>query len=332
MYADRLSNYRTLEQNRGSKLLVYITGDRPGMETQIHQEVLDYFSNHLDTFSLPQKISLFLYSRGGNTLAGWSIVNLIRQFCKEFEVIVPAKALSTATIICLGSNKVLMTKQATLGPIDPSVNTPLNPQIPGAGPQAKMPVSVEAMKGFLELAKNEVGIKHQEDLTKVVLKLADSVHPLVLGEAYRARTQIKFLARRLLSQQIKDTKKINKIIDFLCSESGSHDYTINRREGRDVLGLQIEKPDDALYILIKTIYDDIRNELQLNNPYNPMSLLGTNSQVNYSLPRSLIESVTGGSDRFISEGILRRRQIQVAPNVQQEAVDDQRTFEGWRHQ
>src|SRR3989338_8569738 len=167
MYRERLENYKLLEKARDSKLLVYVTGDRPGMETQIHQEVVDYFAEHLDTFSLHNKISLFLYSRGGNTLAGWCIVNLIRQFCKEFEVIVPSKALSTATIICLGANNILMTKQATLGPIDPSVNTLLNPQVPGAGPQAKVPVSVEAMRGFLELTKTEVGVKDQKNLTAI---------------------------------------------------------------------------------------------------------------------------------------------------------------------
>jgi len=260
------------------------------------------------------------------------LVHLIRQFCKEFEVIVPAKALSTATIICLGADNILMTKQATLGPIDPSVNTPLNPQIPGGGPQAKMPVSVEAMRGFIDLAKKEIGIREKRSLSNILTELSNKVHPLVLGEAYRARTQIKFLARRLLSNNIKDAKKVNKIIDFLCSESGSHDYTINRREARDILGLNIEKPNDSLYDLIKNIHNNIRDELHLNNLYNPQSVLGVQTQANFSFPRSLIESVTGGSDRFISEGTLIKKQIQIAPGVMKEAIDDQRTFEGWRHQ
>ena len=33
MYQDRLGLYRQLEDNRGSKLLVYVTGDRRGLET-----------------------------------------------------------------------------------------------------------------------------------------------------------------------------------------------------------------------------------------------------------------------------------------------------------
>lgn len=330
MYTQRLDDYKELEKKRGSKLLVYVTGDRRGLETQIHEEVLDYFSHHLDSFNLPQKISLLLYTRGGSTLAGWSIVNLIRQFCKEFEVIIPSKAHSTGTIICLGANNILMTKQATLGPIDPSVNTPLNPQIPAAGPQAKFPVSVEAMKGFIELAKNEIGVSDQEQLCSILLKLSDHVHPLVLGEAYRARTQIKFLARRLIAQQVTDENKINKVIDFLCSDSGSHDYTINRREARDVLGLKVEKPDDNLYKLIKKIFDDISKEMELTTPYAPMAMLGANPTAPYSFTRSLVESVAGGRDRFLSEGIITKTNVQIAPGVMKPALDDQRTFEGWK--
>ena len=63
------------------------------------------------------------------------------------------------------------------------------------------------------------------------------------------------LARRLITRQIKDENIINKIIEFLCSESGSHDYTTNRREAKDSLGLAVEKPNDDLYRIIKKIHD-----------------------------------------------------------------------------
>jgi ClpP class serine protease len=145
MYKDRLGLYRHLEKMRKSKVIVYVTGDRRGLETQIHPEILDFFIEHLDLIDGVKKISLFLYTRGGSTSASWSIPNLIRQFCESFEVIVPSKAHSGGTLICLGADNIVMTKQAALGPIDPSVNSPLNPQIPGAPPMARASVSVEAI-------------------------------------------------------------------------------------------------------------------------------------------------------------------------------------------
>jgi hypothetical protein len=330
MFTDRLEKYQKLEESRNSKLLVYITGDRPGLETQIHPEVLDCFVQHLDRFGVVQKISLYIYSRGGETLAAWSIANLIRQFCTDFEVIIPSKAHSAATLICLASNRIIMTKQATIGPIDPSINTPLNPKIEGGPPQARSSVSVEAIKGFFELAKNELGIKNGRELSNILLKLSDQVHPLVLGQVYRARTQIQMLAKRLIVHQTQDKKKIEKIISFLCSESGSHDYTINRREARDALGLTIEKPSDDLYKIIKEIFDDIQKELELTNKYEPLRLLGSSDHVSYSLRRCLLESITSGSHIFISEGELKKRIITMPPGITQVGIEDNRQFEGWR--
>ena len=129
MYQDRKQLYEQLEQNRMSKVIVYVTGDRRQMETKIHSEVVDFLIHHLDTVGDVDKITLYLYTRGGDTLASWGIANLIRQFCANFEVIVPFKCHSGGTLICLGADNIIMTKQATLGPIDPSVNTPLNPQV-----------------------------------------------------------------------------------------------------------------------------------------------------------------------------------------------------------
>jgi hypothetical protein len=170
MYADRRALYAQIEAERNSKVVAYVTGDRPQLETQIHPEVLDYLPEHLDAFDLPHKISLVIYSRGGDTLAAWTLANMLRQFCDEFEVIVPMKAHSAATLISLGATNIVMSKQATLGPIDPSVNSPLNPEIPGAPPSARLPVSVEEVAAYFQLFTDSLGVGGDEHKTAVYLK------------------------------------------------------------------------------------------------------------------------------------------------------------------
>ena len=330
MRRDRLDNYRRLEEIRGSRLLVYVTGDRPGLETQIHSEVLDYFTYHLDLIGDVEKISLYIYTRGGDTLAAWSIANLIRQFCKSLEVIIPAKCHSAGTLISLAADTIVMTKQATLGPIDPSVHGPLNPGVPGAPPNVRVPVSVEAINGYLEFVREALG--NEASIHEIIRQLSRQIHPLVLGDVYRARAQIRMLARKLLGRQIEDTERLDRILEFLCSESGSHDYTINRQEARDDLGLNIEKPNDQLYQVIKSIYDDIATELELTTPFHPALLLGTNQSANYTLRRALIESIKGGTHVFVSEGIFTRQRLTNQFGIPQEVIADQRTFEGWRHE
>lgn len=319
MYADRLPLYEQLEKSFRSKLLVYVTSDRPNMMAQIAHDVVDHFIDHLDKIRPCRKISLYLYTRGGSTSVARNIVNLLRMYCEELQVIVPHKALSSGTIISLGANEIVMTKQATLGPIDPSLQNPLNPKMPNGEPCL---VSVEAVKGYLDFAKDELEIKDQASLASIFKKLTEFVHPLVLGEVYRSKAQIQMMAEQLLVNQVTAPEKIKKIIDFLCSESGSHDYTINRREAKTVLGLNVIKPTEKQYKIIKDIYDDLNNELLFSEPFRITDINGA-----YSVRRCVLESVVGGADFFSTEGEVTQGSL---PDGQP-AIQHRLTFEGWRH-
>lgn len=320
MYRERIELYQQLEREFNSKVIAYITSDRPNMGAQIAPDVIDYFIDHLDKIGPCEKISLYLYTRGGDTSAARNIVNLLMMYCDRLQVIVPHKAHSSGTIISLGANEIVMTKQATLGPIDPSLHTALNPKTKDGN---FFPVSVEAVKGYLEFAKNELSITDSTALASIFEKLTDFVHPLVLGEVYRSKAQIQMMAEQLLKNQVTEPEKVKKIIDFLCSESGSHDYTINRREAKNELGLNIINPTSEQYEIIKAIYDNISNELVFNKPFSIFDVNGT-----YSVRRGLLESVVGGSDYFSTEGVV----IKGRTPDGQTAIQNQVNFEGWRHE
>lgn len=327
MYSTRTALYEKIEQARNSKVLVYFTGDRRGLEAQMSSEVVDFFVHHLDKIGVTGKISLILYTRGGETLSAWSLANLLRTFCDQLEIIIPAKCHSAGTLLCLGADNLIMTKQATLGPIDPSVNTPLNPQLPGGQPMAKVPVSVEDVTAFIEHAREALG---NEPIAQVFDRLAQNVHPLVIGQTYRVRSQIRMLGERLLSSHIESQGTRDKILNFLCSESGSHDYTINRREARESLCLPIETPSWEFYDLIKKLYNDIVKDLELTTPYDANFILGSKDEANYMFRRALIESLAGGEHTFMSEGVLSRQRVEIQQGVSGYAINDQRRFEGWR--
>ena len=96
---------------------------------------------------------------------------------------------------------------------------------------------------------------------QALVDLSNKVHPLVLGQIFRSRQQIRDLAKRLLARHT-DEIKMKAIIDFLCSESGSHDYTINRREAKE-LGLAIENCSAALYAILRKLRESYSNLLEL---------------------------------------------------------------------
>jgi ClpP class serine protease len=180
-YKKRQALYRRVEQQRDTKVLTFVTSDRQGMETVIAPDCIDLFVDLLDKIGPTNKISLILHTNGGSTLAAWRLVNLIRTFCDTLEVLIPLKAFSAGTLISIGSDLLVMTKQAALGPIDPSVNNHLNPQVNIGGQVMRVPVSVENVRGYLDAARNYLGIKGQAGLTTVLTQLSQQVHPLVLG-------------------------------------------------------------------------------------------------------------------------------------------------------
>jgi hypothetical protein len=314
---------------RGSKVISYITGDRRQLETQVSPEIIDIFVEHLDAIGPTSKISLVLHTNGGDTSAAWRLINLLHTFCDELEVIIPSKAMSAGTLISLGADRIVMTKQAALGPIDPSISHPLNPLVPNA-PNVRAPVSVEAVRGYLDAAA-ELGIKGEAQLAQLLVHLSDKVHPLVLGQIFRSRSQIRFLAGKLIKRQVNDNDKAKQIIDFLCAESGSHDYTINRREASE-LGLRVEKPDAALYELIRALHQSVVQELKLLDPFDPFSLLAGAASVHYTLPRAIIESRAAGCHQFLSEGTFTGTQVPVPgpPGAVAPGINDNRRFDGWR--
>ena len=320
-----------IESNRNSKAVLYVTGDRQGLEAQIGQDIIDLFIDHLDEIGPSKKISLILYTSGGDTSAAWNLVNLFHMFCDDFEIIAPGKCMSAGTLVSLGADRIVMTKQATLGPIDPTIQHPLGPSIPGASPEARAGVSVEAVEGYLDaIRKCEAGALFEG---QALIDLSNKVHPLVLGQIFRSRQQIRTLAGRLLQKHTDDEKKIDQIVDFLCSESGSHDYTINRREAKR-LGLNVEKCSEELYEILRQLRHSFSTQMLLREPYDINTLAANGSMEWYEFTRALIESADHGAHHFITAGEIEITEIiqqnQEGIPFKQGAIRDQRKFEGWR--
>lgn len=331
-YAERKELLQKIETERKSKAILYVTSDRPQMEAQVSNDAFDYFVKHLDSFWPSKKLTFVLQTSGGNTAAAWRIINLLRIFCDDLEVLIPNKAHSAGTLMSLGADRILMTKQATLGPIDPSLSGPLSPAVPGQ-PHQRVPVSVEAVQGYIGLARDEMGIKDPNAMASVLIKLSEQVHPLVLGQIFRSRAQIRDLAEALLNDHKTDAKHRKQIIDFLCSQSGSHDRTINRREAKR-LGLNIEKPSQSLYDIVNSLYEDFADEMAFREKFDPMLILAGQPQNSFNCVRALVESAAGGSYRFLTKGSVKSvQQPHMAgpgmPPVMISGAETTITFEGW---
>lgn len=326
---ERRDYIRKIEKARGSRLICYLTGDRQGLETKIGMDIFPLFHDSLVKMGRQKQIDLFLYSTGGVTMAAWGLVNLVREFCDRFCVIIPFKAHSSATLISLGADEILMTRMAQLSPVDPTITSPYNPTLPGQAPGTPaqfLPVSVEDVVAYLDLAK-EAGIKNEGLTAEVFRTLSSDVRPLALGSVYRAKQQIKMLSEKLLSFHMEEKEKTEGIVSKLIRELYSHDYLIGRTEARNQIGLKISDLSEDLEADIIRLFTEYSDALLLTAPYNQDILLGRDSTKVASFTQAFIES-TNGTYTFRTKKEVKRVKV-TQQGVTMEGFQERILEQGW---
>jgi hypothetical protein len=311
---------KKIEKLRGSKVITYATSDRPGpVNARVAMDIIPIISAQLRRIGKQEKIDLVLYSAGGDTMVPWRLVSMIREYCNQFSVIIPYKAHSAATMISLGADEIVMSDMSELSPIDPSTSNIFNPIDP-QNPQARIPISVEEVMSYFDLAKNKFGIKSDEELTKIFNKFVESnpsIHPLALGNVNRTHNLIKLLAKRLLKSHKEHLREeeVDKIIKFLTEDLYSHQYYIGRKEAKEELGIKtVVNADKELADLMTEIYAEYNKEMRMTEIWNPEIEMGGNGPVSRKAYK--IAFVENDLDSEFFEITLEFKKVQ--QNIQQQ--------------
>lgn len=305
-----------LEKERGSKVIVYFTGDRHPFGSRIAEDAVRPLYEHLLNLEFKEKskiIDLFLYSRGGDVSVPWRITSMIREFCDEFNVLIPYKAQSAATLLSLGADNIIMGKKAELGPIDPT----LVKSSVGEGSLPRQEISVEDVNSFLSFIKEKANLNDQSALASVVSNLINQISPLTLGNVNRQNSHIRLVARRLLtSRKLKmDEEKINTIIETLTEKIYSHGHAIGRKEAKDK-GLPIILAEDMLENFIWQLYLIYESFFTLNDPIHlEIELESQDSKKLESLPMALIESAKKLHVFKANVDLIKDRKIPASPQI-----------------
>ncbi|MBI3255817.1 MAG: hypothetical protein HYZ63_02500 [Candidatus Andersenbacteria bacterium] len=321
---DRKDLIQQIEKSRDSRVITYLTSDRPGpVNARIGMDIIPIFSEQLRKIGKTKKIDLFLYSTGGDTHVPWRLVSMIREYCETFSVLIPYKAHSAATMIALGADEIVMSDLSELSPIDPSTGNIFNPDDP-RNPGNKIPISVEDVMAYFDLAKNKFGVSRDEDLAKVFNKFSEAtpqIHPLALGNINRTHSLIRMLAKRLLQSHNVPMPQsdIDSIIDYLTEKLYSHQYYIGRKEAKKDLGIRTVKAASAeLSDKMTGLYEAYKNEMGLGiNTWSAENELGmNNSTTSKSYKIAFIESIKN-SDNFKIIIELHRQQVMVMQQTPQ---------------
>nr|MDO8133355.1 hypothetical protein [Candidatus Njordarchaeum guaymaensis] len=199
---------KEIEAERKSRVICYFLGDRqshppgevPNLATSIAQDAIRPFYEHLEALGRQDRIDLFLYSRGGDTDVPLRLVRLIREYCDCFSVLIPFRAHSAATMICLGADEIVMGKLGELSPVDPTTANVFNPIDP-LNPAGRWPISVEDVTAYFSLARDIAKLSTEESTQGVFRALTDKINPIALGNVHRIYNLIRMLVPNLLSHR-----------------------------------------------------------------------------------------------------------------------------------
>lgn len=223
----------------------------------------DMLEGILHKSSLKEGFILLLSSPGGSGLAAERIIKVCRELSGNigYQVIVPSKAKSAATMIFLGANKIIMGSTSELGPIDPQISLVEN-DVP-----KKFSV-YNIVKSYNQLFKEAVKTKGNLQPYIQQLERYDSreIEEYKNALALSGDIAIKALKTGMLNG-VTEIKIKKSIKDFLSPEKVKvHARSIYAEEAKKC-GLNIEIKDikSNLWQIIYELYVRLDNCVSTNN-------------------------------------------------------------------
>lgn len=248
---------KKIQPKLGGSLIIYTANPGHPFGLVMSQDAL-LFEDILR--SLPDQSNgyLMLTSPGGDPNAAEKLLFMCRKrFTDGFYVVVPNYAKSAATMICLGSDKILMGYLAELGPIDPQLQ--IGP-IPGPSLPAR---------SFIDGLENiRTKIRDEGDSVNMYVPMLSKIRPELIAICQSAIEDSKNFAAKWLKQYMlkDDHKQADKVAKWLSEgkEYKSHGKVIDCAEAKDVLKLEAEEinKDSQLWDEIWELYARSVQQLQ----------------------------------------------------------------------
>lgn len=267
-----------LEHLRQSRVVLYVGQDRGQFVHQISEEDVLPLFQCLRQQEQVDRLDLVLNLAGGSISTAHWICRLLHTYGKHFSVLVPSKARSAATLLCLGAHEIVMGPFAQLGPIDPHIAQHIaqrESSVPGNPPI----ISAEDIRVFRQMAQTWFGIQESEHNIQLLQLLCGRIFPTSLTAFFRAAQQIEVTAEQHLRLHLPEAslELRQKIAEYFIHGCYSHDYIITRDDAREI-GLNITSPSQQEETVLWQIWEMCSQDL-----LTPPSVLPTGEQERYPL-------------------------------------------------
>jgi len=272
MTATRQVLIKKIQELRGSRLLVYVTGDRPPTVNNIGDDAVRPMVEHLRRMGSVEQLDLFIYSRGGAIDVPWRLNSAFRSTAKRWSALVPFRANSAATLLCLGADEIILGHHGELGPIDPIMSR----GIPGQTGPMQQQVSVEDIMAFPRFVTERFGLQDAPSQVAALNRLIDCLDAVTLGSAYRTHSHIRYLAEKMLKSRNEpaDASVVETIVRTLAEKVYAHGHAVGLGEAQEV-GLHAEGASPQLEEAMWALLEAYESDLKLLEPLDPYAVTQT---------------------------------------------------------
>jgi hypothetical protein len=238
-----------LERLRGNPVIAYaslIDDDSPAMLYECLRQQ-----------GPTEQLDLVLSTTGGLVTRARQLALLLREYTQHLSILVPYRAWSAGTLLCLSANELILGPLAELGPIDAQMNS-VGPIPSGATGM----LSSQDVQAFREMAEHWFGVQREEDRIQVLALIAQRIFPTSLSAFYRFDKLLSQTAEELLAYQLPDATASVKqsIAQHLVGGCYSHDTIISRHDARR-LGLRVRDTTPQEEMLLWDLLQAIRAQL-----------------------------------------------------------------------
>jgi Serine dehydrogenase proteinase len=327
--AERKALIEQVEKLRGSRVLTYVNGDRAPAHAQIGDDAVCPMYEHLRQMGHVAKLDLFIYSRGGAIDVPWRIVTALRQTSDEWNILVPFRANSAATLLALGADAIVMGRQGELGPIDPIMTIQRMAAQPGGGQTlVQDQLSVEDIMAYTKFIHERAGLSDQDALSNALSKLTERLDAVGLGNVYRTHLHIRDVALRMLQSRKSPVSEqtMTAIIEMLAERVYAHGHAIGLDEAK-AIGLPVEGATDDLDKLMWSLLNQYEGDMKLLDPLDPVQAISSGDVYTEDGVIAAIESTWAAHEHDGEIEVRARRQpipnlnvalnlnIQLPPNI-----------------
>lgn len=224
----------------------------------------DMIEGLLQKVDVSKGFALMISSPGGDGLAAERIINICRSYSGtgNFTTIVPGKAKSAATMICLGSGKIIMNETSELGPIDPQF---MEVDEKGKSQVFSAYNLVTSYKKIFENAIKETG-RMEPYLQALDIYDARQIEQCLSELELSQDIAVKALKTGMLKKNTEE--EIAELIKiFLIPETTKvHGRPIYYQEAKNCnLNLELKKSKDELWLQVYELYLRLNTYVSSNN-------------------------------------------------------------------